>query len=188
MTRRRILGMSVAVLAVIGVAVTSFSLVASLAPSQKARALAGAPTVSIADLVATEPGAVRFVEAYGRPILIFRPSEATWRGLKMLDAHVWNPKIAGYSEEFNVFIFWGFSTKLGCNLKHFPPGVVWDQERPNWNGGYFDPCGDPSYDYAGRTIKDVRYTVNGYAAEHPNLRPVHFEGPYGDQISIYPWW
>ena len=41
-------------------------------------------------------------------------------------------------------------------------------------GGYFDLMHDPSYDYAGRTIKTYEYTYNGYNVKYPNMKvPKH---------------
>lgn len=91
--------------------------------------------------------------------------------LKFLDAHVWRPESKAFVPALGVFLYWGYSTKFGCKLQHIPPGksTAAMDRNIDWRGGYFDPCHDPSYDYAGRTIKTREFTRNGYNRDHPNL-------------------
>lgn len=186
MTRRRALVLSLMLFCAVGGAVVIYLLTASLAPSERARALAGAVTLSLDDLAGVAPGNVRQMQAYGWPLFAFRPNEDTWRDLKALDANVWDTTMVGYHEDLGLFLYWAVGTEVPCQLKHFPKGDVGANFGLRWLGGYYDPCRDPSYDYAGRTIKTLDFTAVRYSRHVPNLYPVRYEGPYGNKIRILP--
>jgi Rieske Fe-S protein len=104
------------------------------------------------------------------PILILKPSQDQLSDLDYLDGHVWNPQYSGFNKEHSIFIQRGIGTIRGCKLDHYKKGKLeYTIENGIWLGGYFGLCYDSSYDYAGRTIKTWKHSINGGIFEAPNL-------------------
>jgi Rieske Fe-S protein len=175
MSRRIVIALTL-IFTAFGLGALGYVFVRSLNPSERALADAARliPDFSIKEL---KPGEFRRIEIHGLPLMILAPDGTIMNDLAKLDPHTWDPTRASFNAEHNVFIYWGISTRLGCDLTHYPKGAP---PRPveqgrTWHGGYFDRCHDSSYDYAGRTIKTYEYTANGFNAEVPNLRVPQYE-------------
>jgi ubiquinol-cytochrome c reductase iron-sulfur subunit len=169
---RKLLTRSVIVLSTLGLVITGYVFVSSLSPSERAKA----ESEHLINITGLMPGELRVVNVNERPLFIHRATKQEHDDLRLLDNHVWNKDYSGYDEKQDIFVFWGLSTRLGCHLTHLPKGKSrFENNGAVWMGGYFDPCHDSSYDYAGRTIKTIMYTVIGFNAEVPNLKPPRFE-------------
>ena len=161
---RRLLTVLVSVLGAIGVAATGFVLLRSLEPSETARAK-NIVYVRAHDLA---PGEVRKVIVGRFLLLIYRPTPEAMADLDVLNAQVWDPSRRSYISELGLFAYLGEGTHLGCVLKEVPK-VKGSEYTPQWRGGFLETCGDASYDYAGRRIRNREFALYGYGAELPNL-------------------
>jgi len=169
-------------LAMTGAIAIIYIFAASMRPS--ARAIADAQY--LLDVSTLTPGKPLIFKDLNRPIFVYRPTQEEWNDIKFLDSHVWDRNYGGYETNSGVFVFWGISTHVPCVLVHIPKGKsTLSNVAGVWLGGYFDPCGDSSYDYAGRTIKTYTYTKNGYNAEVPNLKSPRFKIQNSQMIINY---
>ncbi|MFT5451413.1 MAG: ubiquinol-cytochrome c reductase iron-sulfur subunit [Enterobacterales bacterium] len=120
------------------------------------------------------------------PIFFLQPNKEQLDYLKKLNKHVWDIEYSGYSENLNLFVYSGISTRYGCEVQHFPKGespLIKYSDKARWYGGYFDPCHGSSFDYAGRAIKTWGFTHNGYELETPNLKPIRYK-PFEKRLII----
>jgi ubiquinol-cytochrome c reductase iron-sulfur subunit len=169
--RKQLALIGIVVMALVGVAALAWMFASSMSISATTREIRGTD-ISAAAVAAIEPGEVAEFLPFGRPLFVLRPTPDQLRAVVELDEHVWNHQWSGYDADHGLFIYWGISTRLGCNLEHIPPGAspLGVGVGGRWLGGYFDPCHDSSYDYAGRTIKSFPYSRNGFTADVPNLQ------------------
>jgi ubiquinol-cytochrome c reductase iron-sulfur subunit len=135
---------------------------ASMAPSEKAKAL-GAPTE--VDISKLEPGQLVRSEWRGQVIWVVRRTKEMLDNLKQLDAQVADPKseiseqpayakneVRSVKPEYFVVV--GICTHLGCSPT-FRPEVAPADLGPEWKGGFFCPCHGSRFDLAGRVYKSV---------------------------------
>lgn len=135
---------------------------ASMAPSEKAKAL-GAPTE--VDISKLEPGQLVRSEWRGQVIWVVRRTKEMLDSLKQLDAQVADPKsdiseqppyakneVRALKPEYFVVV--GICTHLGCSPT-FRPEVAPADLGPEWKGGFFCPCHGSRFDLAGRVYKGV---------------------------------
>ncbi len=136
--------------------------VASLTPSERAKA-AGAPVV--ADISQIPPGEKITVEWRGKPVWILNRTKDMLESLKRTDGEVADPKSArttvptpswarnewrSIKPEYLVVI--GICTHLGCN----PLGPLAAGTTPQLGGdpGFLCPCHGSTFDLAGRVFKN----------------------------------
>jgi ubiquinol-cytochrome c reductase iron-sulfur subunit len=135
---------------------------ASMAPSEKAKAL-GAPTE--VDISKLEPGQLVRSEWRGQVIWVVRRTKEMLDNLKQLDAQVADPKSEiseqpAYAKNEmrsvkpEYFVVVGICTHLGCSPT-FRPEVAPADLGPEWKGGFFCPCHGSRFDLAGRVYKAV---------------------------------
>lgn len=146
---------------VVGAAV-GLPLLASMAPSEKARS-AGAPVeVDIGDIA---PGAVKIVEWRGKPVWIVRRTSEMLGSLEGSAAQLADPDsnrqdypVPEYAKndhrsikpEFLITV--GICTHLGCSpVPKFEGGSV-SGIAPDWKTGFFCPCHGSTFDIAGRVF------------------------------------
>jgi len=135
--------------------------VASMLPSERAKA-AGAPVE--ADISKLEPGQMMTVEWRGKPVWIINRTKDMLATLPKLDGAMADPKsekkmqpdyakneFRSIKPEFMVVV--GVCTHLGCSPSaKFKPGA--DEGMPSdWLGGFLCPCHGSYFDYAGRVYK-----------------------------------
>lgn len=159
--RRRLVVATAAVGGVAGV-VTVAPFVASMMPSERAKA-AGAPVeVDISKLAL---GQMMTVAWRGKPVWIINRTPAMLASLKEADALVSDPnsekpqqpaycknETRSIKPEYMVVI--GICTHLGCSPgEKFQPGAA-SGLGPNWPGGFLCPCHGSTFDLAGRVFKD----------------------------------
>lgn len=140
---------------------------ASMAPSERAKAL-GAPTE--VDISKLEPGQLVRSEWRGKVIWVVRRTKEMLDNLKQLNAQVADPKseiseqpayakneVRALKPEFFVVV--GICTHLGCSPT-FRPEVAPADLGPEWKGGFFCPCHGSRFDLAGRVYKGVPAPTN----------------------------
>ena len=137
--------------------------VASMLPSERAKA-AGAPVE--ADIGSLAPGEMMRVEWRGKPVWIVRRTPEMLESVKANDDKVADPRSERHKEltpeyarnelrsikpEYLVVV--GICTHLGCSpvdkFKAQPEAF-----EPDWKGGFYCPCHGSLFDLAGRVYKN----------------------------------
>lgn len=166
--RRNILVGTAAVGGLAGLA-AAWPFVASLQPSERAKALGAPVEVDIANL---EPGKQLTVEWQGKVVWVLRRTEEMLKGIKASEQFLADPKSAANQQpdyaknEFRsikpeYLVAVGICTHLGCS-----PTL-----RPDLDGvgGYFCPCHGSKFDLAGRVYKGVPAPTNLVVPKHAFL-------------------
>jgi ubiquinol-cytochrome c reductase iron-sulfur subunit len=161
-SRRQLLVATSAVGGVAAVA-TAVPFVASLTPSERAKA-AGAPVE--ADIGKLSPGEMMTVEWRGKPVWVLRRTPEMLASLEKTDALVSDPesekpmqpeyaanKHRSIKPEYLVTV--GICTHLGCSpSEKFKVGVE-SGMGDDWPGGFLCPCHGSKFDLAGRVYKSM---------------------------------
>ena len=150
----------------------AYPFLASLAPSERARAL-GAPVEF--DAASVSAGALATVEWRGKPVWVLRRTGDMLARLEKARGLLADPdsKIRsqqpGYarnparSRRPEIFVAVGLCTHLGCIPSFRPePGSV----QPDWPGGFYCPCHGSRFDLAGRVFKNVPAPTNLLVPEY----------------------
>ncbi len=135
--------------------------VASMLPSERAKA-AGAPVE--VDLSTLAPGEQKTIEWQGKPVWVVRRTKDMLDTVRGNDSNVADPdskkkmqpayatnEFRSIKEEYLVVV--GICTHLGCS----PVGKFAKQAEafdPNWQGGFYCPCHGSLFDLAGRVFKN----------------------------------
>ncbi|MDR1063334.1 MAG: ubiquinol-cytochrome c reductase iron-sulfur subunit [Azoarcus sp.] len=173
--RALILATSAAGGAVVAAAAVPF--VASLAPSERAKA-AGAPVV--ADIGRLAPGEKMVVKWRGKPVWILRRTPEMLASLEKVANRVSDPaseksEQPGYAknaaravkDEYLVVV--GICTHLGCSPSDkIRPGNA-EGMPADWQGGFFCPCHGSQFDLAGRVFKAMPAPTNLEIPPHTYL-------------------
>ena len=158
--RRRLLVATAAAGGVAGVA-AAVPFVASMLPSERAKA-AGAPVE--VDISKLGPGQMMTVEWRGKPVWIINRTKEMLDGLTKVADQVADPKSdknmqpeyaknATRSIKPEIFVAVGICTHLGCSpTEKFKTGAESGID-PNWPGGFICPCHGSTFDLAGRVYK-----------------------------------
>jgi len=150
-----------------GLVATAAPFVASMAPSERARALGAPAEVEIQGL---RPGELRTVEWRGQPVFILRRSKEMVESLSRHDDLLADPgsrrsdqpAYAANAErsikpDFAVLV--AVCTHLGCVPTFRPtPGAA--DIGASWPGGFYCPCHGSKFDFAGRVFKNVPAPTN----------------------------
>jgi len=134
--------------------------VASMWPSERARA-AGAP-VSV-DVSQLTPGELAIVEWRGKPVWVLRRSKDMLASLKSIEPRLSDPQSKAseqptYAEneyrsaEPDLLVLVGVCTHLGCSPQE-KPAADKDEMGADWPGGFYCPCHGSKFDFAGRVFK-----------------------------------
>jgi ubiquinol-cytochrome c reductase iron-sulfur subunit len=132
---------------------------ASMAPSERARAL-GAPVE--ADISALAPGEQMIVEWQGKPVWIVNRNAEMMASLKTDEAQLADPQSRrseqpDYAQNMwraredhkNILVVVGICTHLGCSpTAKFSPGDP--SMGASWPGGFLCPCHGSRFDIAAR--------------------------------------
>ena len=147
----------------------AYPFVASLGLSDRAKANS-VVTIKVPEL---QRGKVLIVSVQGLPLVFLKPDIQQAESISLLNAHVWDINIKSYNKDLDAYVYWGLSTRYGCSLSHHEQQGSRLKEWSNdavWYGGYWDHSCEVSYDYAGRAIKNHKYTFNGYTKQVENLQ------------------
>jgi ubiquinol-cytochrome c reductase iron-sulfur subunit len=159
-----------------GLAATTVSFVASLAPSERARALGAPVEVHLDDL---GPGAIKTVEWRGRPVFVLRRSPPMLDQLGQHDELLADPRSRrseqpdaarnpARSLRTDIVVLEAVCTHLGCVPTFRPePGAA--DIGSDWPGGFFCPCHGSRFDLAGRVFKNVPAPTNLGVPPHEYL-------------------
>lgn len=174
--RRRLLVNGAAAVGGLGAAALGVSMLASMAPSARARA-AGAPVE--ADISKLAPGQMVTVEWRGKPVWIVRRTDQVLDRLNASNGRLSDPDSAqeqqpGYAQndtraikpEFLVVV--GICTHLGCSPTYRPELAPPDLGS-DWDGGFFCPCHGSKFDMAGRVYSGVPAPTNLEVPPHKYL-------------------
>ena len=159
--KRRFLVAATSVAGGVATGAVAVPFVASMLPSERAKA-AGAPVE--ADIGALAPGEMQTVEWRGKPVWIARRTKEMLDSIKKAEDKVADPASKkpmqpGYAKneyraikpEYLVLV--GICTHLGCSpvdkLKAQP-----EEFEANWQGGFYCPCHGSLFDLAGRVYKN----------------------------------
>jgi ubiquinol-cytochrome c reductase iron-sulfur subunit len=161
--KRRFLVVATGVAGGIAGAAAAVPFVASMLPSERARA-AGAPVE--ADIGSLAPGEMTRVEWRGKPVWIVRRTQEMLESVKQSAGRVADPKSERKKEltpeyarnEFRsikpeYLVVVGICTHLGCSPvdKFKAQAEAFDAD---WKGGFYCPCHGSLFDLAGRVYKN----------------------------------
>lgn len=165
--RRKLLVAATTAIGSVGIAGSSVPFIASMLPSERAKAI-GAPVET--DVRTIEAGQLQTVQWRGKPVWILHRTEAMLAALgkhedALLDPRSRQPqqpascRNATRSIKPEYFVSIGICTHLGCVPTYAPqPGDA--ALGPDWPGGFYCPCHGSRFDLAGRVYKNVPAPVN----------------------------
>jgi ubiquinol-cytochrome c reductase iron-sulfur subunit len=149
--------------------------IASLAPSERARA-AGAPVE--ADIESLKPAELRTIEWRGQPVWILRRTPDMLQRLASAEPLLIDPesrvgsqqpdyaKNPTRSVEPEVLVTVALCTHLGCIPSYYPAP---DSLQPGWPGGFYCPCHGSKFDLAGRVYRGSPAPTNLVIPPHQYL-------------------
>jgi ubiquinol-cytochrome c reductase iron-sulfur subunit len=157
---RRTLVLATSVAGGVATVAAAAPFVASMWPSERARA-AGAPVE--ADVATLQPGELRVYEWRGKPVWVFRRTKEMMESLKagvpyLTDPeskHSEQPKFAKNeyrSEKPEIMVLIGVCTHLGCSPQ-LRPAEAKAEMGADWMGGFYCPCHGSKFDLAGRVFR-----------------------------------
>jgi ubiquinol-cytochrome c reductase iron-sulfur subunit len=165
--RRRFLTAAATVVGGAGAAAGAVPFIATMAPSEKAKAIGAPVEVDISKL---KPGERMIEKWQGKPIWILRRTQEMLDDIAAQDDAVSDPgsdasaqpeyaknEYRAREDEYLVVI--GICTHLGCS----PSFVVKEGDNApveDWKGGFFCPCHGSRFDLAGRVFKGVPAPTN----------------------------
>ena len=161
--KRRFLVAATGVAGGIAGVATAVPFIASMLPSERAKA-AGAPVE--ADIGNLAPGEMTRVEWRGKPVLIVRRTQEMLETVKQSEGRVADPKSERKKEltpeyarnEFRsikpeYLVVVGICSHLGCSPQsRFKSGA--EAFEHDWTGGFYCPCHGSLFDLAGRVYKN----------------------------------
>ena len=150
-----------------GLVATAVPFVASLAPSEKARALGAPVDVDVSNL---RPGELRTVEWRGKPVFVLRRTPEMIDALARHDELLADPlsqrseqpeaeRNALRSSRPDLVVMEAVCTHLGC-IPTFRPTPGSPDLGARWPGGFYCPCHGSKFDLAGRVFKNVPAPTN----------------------------
>jgi ubiquinol-cytochrome c reductase iron-sulfur subunit len=160
--RRELLRATTSLVGGAGLLAAAYPFVASLEPSERAKALGGPVVVDVSTLAA---GELRTVAWRGKPVWLMRRTDAMVHALQQPDPLLADPLSARSeqpascanatrSERPDLFVAVGVCTHLGCS-----PNLHLDDDALNAElhapGGFICPCHGSVFDLAGRVVKNV---------------------------------
>lgn len=162
----------------VGLVATCVPFVASMAPSERARAF-GAPVE--VDISALKPNELHTVEWRGKPVWLLVRTPAMLRALRGHDDMLADPRSERRGQqpayarnayrsirpELGVLV--AICTHLGC-VPSFRPEPGAPDIGAAWPGGFYCPCHGSRFDLAGRVFKNVP------APSNLEVPPHHFAG------------
>lgn len=181
LSKRRFLVAATTVTGGAVVAATAVPFVASMLPSERARA-GGAPVD--ADFAKLAPGEQITFEWRGKPVWILHRTEIMLKTLESPDhrANLVDPdskvttqqpvyaRNAFRSVKPEYLVVVSICTHLGC-VPSFRPDAAPGDLGPNWPGGYYCPCHGSKFDFAGRVYRNLPAPTNLVVPPHHYLGP-----------------
>ncbi len=115
------------------------------------------------DIAGIEPGQIEFLSWEGRPVLVYRRTDADIVALRSGDPRIRDPDSnSSVQPEFaknwmrsqspDYFVSIALGTGQGCTVEMVPASDELFQGKP-WQGGFMDSCGKDRFDFAGRVFE-----------------------------------
>jgi len=160
--RRRFLTLATSGVGALGAAAVVWPFLASLQPSERAKAL-GAPVT--ADISSLEPGQIVIFPWRGKPIWVISRTPEMIDSLAKVTDDLLDPDsesaqqpdyISGPGRAIKpeTMVLVGSCTHLGCSPT-FRPDHPAPEIAANWQGGFYCPCHGSKFDLSGRVYKGV---------------------------------
>ena len=167
LNRRHILTVATSLAGAVGVGALAYPFLASMKPSERARAEGAPVEVLIGKL---EPGEQVKVVWRGKPVSVVRRTPEMLERLKQVRDELLDPdsseaqQPAYAANEFRsrkpeYLVLATTCTHLGCSPA-FRPEVAPEDLGPKWKGGFFCPCHGSRFDLAGRVFRNVPAPLN----------------------------
>ncbi len=164
------------VLGGVGAVAAAVPFVASMLPSERAKALGAPVEVDVSKLA---PGEIMRVEWRGKPVWIVRRTKEMLDSIPKSDGLVTDPKLEvdqqpNYAKNENrsikpeLLVLEGVCTHLGCSPQFKPKEESADMGA-DWAGGFFCPCHGSKFDFAGRVYKGAPAPINLRVPPHTYL-------------------
>ena len=165
--RRRFLTLTTVAVGGVGVGAAAWPFLASLRPSERAKALGAPITVDISKV---EAGQKLTVPWRGKPVWIIRRTPDMLASLPKVDGFLRDPKSdepqqPEYAKNENRsikpewLVMVGSCTHLGCSPTFRPDHPAPDVDA-NWLGGFSCPCHGSKFGLAGRVYQGVPAPLN----------------------------
>jgi ubiquinol-cytochrome c reductase iron-sulfur subunit len=150
--------------------------VASMFPSERAKAMGAPVEVDVSKLAA---GEMMRVEWRGKPVWIVRRTKDMIDSIKKSDDKVTDPKLrVDHQPDYaknevrsikpDILVLEGVCTHLGCSPQFKPKEVSADMGA-EWVGGFYCPCHGSKFDFAGRVYKGAPAPTNLKVPPHVYL-------------------
>ncbi|HEX2199571.1 MAG TPA: ubiquinol-cytochrome c reductase iron-sulfur subunit [Burkholderiales bacterium] len=141
--------------------------VASMLPSERAKA-AGAPVE--VDISRLAPGELGVYEWRGRPVWVIRRTKEMIESLQAVVPNLTDPQSRSSSQpEYaenehrsakpDIMVMEGVCTHLGCSPQ-LKPADAKAEMGGDWVGGFYCPCHGSKFDYAGRVFRGAPAPTN----------------------------
>lgn len=165
--RRKALVAATSVMGGIGLLTAASPFVASLGPSEAAKARGGPVTVDTSAMLA---GSVHTVSWRGKPVWLMRRSDIMVRALQRDDPALADPLLKRSDQprdclnptryvRADFFVAFGICTHLGCIQARRLDDAALNAEL-HAPGGFLCPCHGSRFDLAGRIVKNVPAPIN----------------------------
>jgi len=174
-SRRRTLVALTTVAGGLAAAGAAVPFIASLGPSERARAAGGPVEV---DLGAIQHSELHTVEWRGRPVWILRRTPEMLKGLDAVQPLLADSSSSVLSQQPDyahnhtrslkpeILVAVALCTHLGCIPSYYPRP---DSVQPGWPGGFFCPCHGSKFDLAGRVYRGSPAPTNLVIPPHRYL-------------------
>ncbi|WP_043765295.1 ubiquinol-cytochrome c reductase iron-sulfur subunit [Algiphilus aromaticivorans] len=171
--RRRFLTLATSVVGAGGAAAAAVPFLASMAPSERAKALGAPVSLNIENL---EPGQMVTTAWRGKPVWVVNRTPEMLDTLdkvtdRLRDPESEQPQQPPYAQNQQrsikpgILVMVGICTHLGCSPKFRPEKAPADLGE-NWLGGFFCPCHGSKFDLAGRVYGGVPAVLNMVIPPH----------------------
>jgi len=165
--KRRNLVVATSVVGGIAGAGAAAPFVASMWPSERAKA-AGAPVE--ADISRLAPGELAVIEWRGKPVWVIRRTKEMLESLKAVTPRLTDPGSKSseqpkYAENEHrsakpeLMVMEGVCTHLGCSPQ-LKSAEAKAEMGADWTGGFYCPCHGSKFDYAGRVFRGAPAPTN----------------------------
>ncbi len=165
--RRRTLVVATSVVGGVAGLGAAVPFVASMLPSERAKA-AGAPVE--AEIATLQPGELRVFEWRGKPVWVIRRTKEMLESLKAVSQNLTDPESKhseqpGYakneyrSQKPEIMVMEGVCTHLGCSPQ-LKAADAKGEMGGDWVGGFYCPCHGSKFDYAGRVFRGAPAPTN----------------------------
>lgn len=165
--RRRFLTLATSGVGAVGAGFVAWPFLASLKPSERAKAL-GAPVTQ--DISLLEAGQKLNVAWRGKPVWIVKRTPEMLASLEkvkddLADPNSEQPQQPAYIQgdaraiKPEILVMIGSCTHLGCSPT-FRPDHPAPEIAADWQGGFYCPCHGSKFDLSGRVYKNVPAPIN----------------------------